>query len=65
MLVTVVEVVVKVLVAMVERRGLPQDAFFLGTVFLLRPLHCPFSSLDLFWSPSLLPFWLFFFGLFG
>ena len=47
MLVRVVEVMVKVLVAMVERRGLPQDAFFLGTVFLLPPLHCPFSSSDL------------------
>ena len=55
MLVRVVEVVVKALVAMVERRGLPRGAFFLGTVFLLRPLHCPFSSLDLLWSPSLRP----------
>ena len=53
MLVRVVEVVVKVLVAMVERRGLPQDAFFLGTFSLLPPLHCPFSSLDLSLSRSL------------
>ena len=57
MLVRVVEVVVKVLVAMVDRRGLPQDAFFLGTFSLLPPLHCPFSS-DLSLSPSLQPFWL-------
>ena len=62
MLVRVVEVVVKVLVAMVERRGLPQDEFFWGTFSLLPPLHCPFSSLDLSLSPSLQPFWLSFYS---
>ena len=37
MLVRVVEVVVKVLVAMVERRGLPQGAFFSGHSFFAAP----------------------------
>ena len=58
---TVVEVVVKVMVEMgevtvVERRGLPQDGFFLG-IFSLLPLpHCPFSSLDSLTFPY--PLWI-------
>ena len=54
--VEVMEVVVKVLVAMVERRGLPQDEFFLGTFSWLPPPHCPFSSLDLLTFPFLRTF---------
>ena len=52
----VMEVVVKVLVAMVERRGLPQDKFFLGIFSWLPPPHCPFSSSDLWMFPFLRTF---------
>ena len=54
---TVVEVVVEMgEVTVVERRGLPQDGFFLG-IFSLLPLpHCPFSSLGLLTFPY--PLWI-------
>ena len=64
MLVRVMEVVVKVLVVMVERRGLPQEEFFLGIVSWLPPPHCPFSSSGLWTSPFPRVFLLFFFFLF-
>ena len=60
--VEVVEVVVKVMVGMgevdvFERRGLPQDEFFLSTFFLRHLPHCAFSSSNSWSFPYLLCFY--------
>ena len=64
-LLEVMEVVVKVLVAMVERRGLPQDEFFLGTFSWLAPSPLSFllfRFVDISISSYVLVFFFVFFG---
>ena len=71
----VVEVMLKVMVEMEEvavvlvvfgGKGLPRAGVSLGTFFLRRLPHCPFSSSNWWWSPFLLFGLLFFlFHLFG